>query len=149
MRYFVLSFFFAVILFSNGICQDTLYVTLNSRNCMPCYGLLQSFFEENDVTCTVVGLSLADTSDIEGFKDKMMADHLLNFCDTILYVDSYRQDYFLIPLKNKMFKRVNSYLNQPSPSLVLINERREINFLPAKSLNGAEAIRKLLTGHID
>lgn len=114
--------------------QDTVFVTLTSRYCLPCYGHIYSFIQNNETPGVIVGLALIDTSKQAGFNDKMFARHILTFCDTVIYIDSHRPGNSLEPIPGTANRFYDQFLTRPSP-VVLIKSTGKVTVFPVQQVS--------------
>lgn len=131
--------FLLIFLFSSSSAQDTAFITHNSKSCNPCYLDLYEFCTQNDLNTKVIGLALVDTSFFNGEGDKAMAQELFQFCDSIIYIDAYKDNTYLKPVKNLPKRFYNSYLTKPSPMLIIKRRNKQIIF-PVKQLSNSNGL---------
>ncbi|MGM0648723.1 MAG: hypothetical protein ACQESZ_10115 [Bacteroidota bacterium] len=123
--------------------QDTIFVTLNRKNCLPCYGSIYSFVKGNDIKSVIAGLALADTNRSEYYKDKMIANQMLSFCDTIILIKSVRENNFLNPISDYSSQLYYPYLTRPSPMLI-IKRQKSIAVFPASQISVNNKLNKTI-----
>jgi len=101
---------------------------------LPCYGHIYSFIQNNEIPGVIVGLALVDTNKQAGFNDKMLARHVLTFCDTAVYVDSRRVGHSLEPIQGSANRFYDKFLTRPSP-MILIKSTGKVTVFPAQQVS--------------